>query len=578
MGSTYDQPTIDSICCRLRKLVQDSFQKHLYTTAIFFADKLVSLSHEAEDLYTLAECYFKNREYRRVLHLLKKHNDITGGDERLKLLAAQSLMECRDWDECIRYLDDNAPADDSPSDPKMASVFALLRGKVYEVTENQENALLWYERAVQLDPYCHEALDRLVGNHLLTLEREVALLRSLRLHKEDEWLRHLYAAKLAAARSSSENPLEPASQTAQGTSTSTASATATSQEGVSSVQDGSATGGDTWWGIGRQRRLHQAREGLDSLKQDKYPAQLLPAALAQNGHTLAAQSTRYFYQGDFESCYLVSKKVLEDDPYHLATLPVHIASLVMLDMKNVVFYVAHQLVNAYPAAPVAWFTAGCYYYMIKKYEHARRFFHKALSLDHNFAPAWIAYGHAFAHHDESDQALAAYRTASRLFPGSQLPWLFIGMEYVRTNSLQLALQCLECARSLMPTDPHIYNEIGVVAFHKKAYSKAVDLLNQALRWSTTPHETTCSNLGHALLKCGAYDRALEAFQQANRLNPRSASVLSGIAFTLQLQGKPDEAIEYYHRALSIQRDDAFASEMLSYAVQETGENDSSMEL
>eukprot|EP00930_Biecheleria_cincta_P031173 TRINITY_DN21633_c0_g1_i1.p1 TRINITY_DN21633_c0_g1~~TRINITY_DN21633_c0_g1_i1.p1 ORF type:complete len:591 (+),score=131.47 TRINITY_DN21633_c0_g1_i1:75-1847(+) len=582
MGSAYDQETVQNICARLRVLVQDSFQKHLYTTAIFFADKLVSLSDDAEDLYTLAECYFKNREYRRVLHLLKKHGDVTSSNERLKLLAAQSLIECRDWEECLRYLEQNVPMDEQGADPKMLSVFALLRGKVYEVTENQENALLWYEKAVQLDPYCHEALDRLIGNHLLTLEREVGLLKGLRLHQEDEWLRHLYAAKLAATRSSSENPLEPRAVPAEAPAAArsnvvAADSSAAADGGVTpTAASAAASGSEDWWRKGnKQRKLSQAGFGGGAGAVDYliggYPAPLLPPALAENGNALAAQATRFFYQGDYESCYLVSKKVLEEDPYHLATLPVHISSLVMSDMKNVVFYVAHQLVNAYPSTAVAWFTAGCYYFMIKKYEHARRLFHKALGFDHNFAPAWIAYGHAFAQHDESDQALAAYRTASRLFPGSQLPWLFIGMEYVRTNSLQLAQQCLEYARTLMPTDPHIYNEIGVVAFHKKCYSKAADLLTQAIRLSRTPHETMCSNLGHALLKCGAYDRALEAFQQAHRLNPTSAGVLSGIAFTLHLQGKPNQAIVYYHRALSIDRSDAFASEMLSYAVQEAGE-------
>lgn len=32
---------------------------------------------------------------------------------------------------------------------------------------------------------------------------------------------------------------------------------------------------------------------------------------------------------------------------------------------------------------------------------------QALRFDGSFAPAWVAYGHAFAQHDESDQALAA---------------------------------------------------------------------------------------------------------------------------------------------------------------------------
>ena len=58
-------------------------------------------------------------------------------------------------------------------------------------------------------------------------------------------------------------------------------------------------------------------------------------------------------------------------------------------------------IGQYPSLPGAIDLAG------PRYEHARRFFHKALRFDGSFAPAWVAYGHAFAHHDESDQALAA---------------------------------------------------------------------------------------------------------------------------------------------------------------------------
>ncbi len=37
-----------------------------------------------------------------------------------------------------------------------------------------------------MDPYCHEALDRLIGNNLLPREKEVDLLAALKLHEEDE--------------------------------------------------------------------------------------------------------------------------------------------------------------------------------------------------------------------------------------------------------------------------------------------------------------------------------------------------------------------------------------------------------
>ncbi|CAJ1399835.1 unnamed protein product [Effrenium voratum] len=260
MGVTYDQQAIEGICSRLRVLVQDSFQKHLYVSAIFFADQLVALKQEPEEIYTLAECYFKNREYRgRVLHLLKKHSATTERSDQLKLLVAQSLMECRDW-EAPRYLETNWPEDDGASDPKSAACLALLRGKVYEAMENLE----WYEKAAQLDAYCHEALERLVGSHRLTLEREIALLKSLKLHKEDEWLRHLYAAKLAANRSSNENPLEA------------------SAEGATVLGD---------WKRDRRQNLRQGGPEAEG-----YPCEFLPKALAESGHARAAQSARYFGQ------------------------------------------------------------------------------------------------------------------------------------------------------------------------------------------------------------------------------------------------------------------------------------------
>ncbi|KAL6999639.1 Cell division cycle protein 16 [Sarracenia purpurea var. burkii] len=42
---------------------------------------------------------------------------------------------------------------------------------------------------------------------------------------------------------------------------------------------------------------------------------------------------------------------------------------------------------------------------------------KATNLDGTFLPAWIGYGNAYAAQEEGDQAMSAYRTAARLFPG-----------------------------------------------------------------------------------------------------------------------------------------------------------------
>lgn len=91
--------------------------------------------------------------------------------------------------------------------------------------------------------------------------------------------------------------------------------------------------------------------------------------------------------------------------------------------------------------------------MTGEFERARKFLVKTTLLNPNFGPAWVLYGHIFSLCDENDQAIAAYRTTTRLFPGSHLPWLFLGMEYVRTNNYALGQGCLQLAMNINPDDP-----------------------------------------------------------------------------------------------------------------------------
>lgn len=91
--------------------------------------------------------------------------------------------------------------------------------------------------------------------------------------------------------------------------------------------------------------------------------------------------------------------------------------MVELDLKTELYYRAHQLVDAYPDRAVTWFAVACYYYLLGKYETARSYFNKSTRMDPHFAAAWLGLGHAYAAQEESDPALAAYRTAARFFSG-----------------------------------------------------------------------------------------------------------------------------------------------------------------
>jgi len=263
-------------------------------------------------------------------------------------------------------------------------------------------------------------------------------------------------------------------------------------------------------------------------------------------------------------------------------LPVHICSMTRLKLHSELFSLAHQLVEEYPQQAVSWFGVGCYYHMVGDFESARRFFSKATTLNHRFAPAWVGFGHAFAAQDESDQAMAAYRTASRLFPGSHIPWLGIGMEYLRTNHLPLALQYIKQAQLIAPREPLVLHELGVLHYHNGDYAEASNFFLQVATncqdYDEATREPSIFNLGHAYRKLRQFDKAVQWYKEALAINPRSASTYSALGFTQHLQGELQSAIELYHQSLSLKPDDTFTCEMLSEALKDSIEDEAFSDL
>ena len=68
--------------------------------------------------------------------------------------------------------------------------------------------------------------------------------------------------------------------------------------------------------------------------------------------------------------------------------------------------------------------------------------------------------------------MAAYQTEARLFPGSHLAILFIGMEYLKQYNFKLALHQFDIAKDICQTDPNIFSEIGTAHYKQGNYKEA----------------------------------------------------------------------------------------------------------
>jgi anaphase-promoting complex subunit 6 len=161
-----------------------------------------------------------------------------------------------------------------------------------------------------------------------------------------------------------------------------------------------------------------------------------------------------------------------------SVLVVYIACMLRLGHNHELFFLSHKLSANNPADPLSWFCVGAYYWSCGKLEQAHKHLKKALQKGKDISMIWILLGHVLSAVEESEQALAAYRSAVRLLPNHWLPLLCIGTEFIRTNNLWLAAHTLQSARDIRPMDVSILNELGVT------FTK-LNKLNEALEYFQT---------------------------------------------------------------------------------------------
>jgi ABC-type oligopeptide transport system substrate-binding subunit len=142
------QPELD----QLRSIVQDSLGKHMYDNAIFFADKLVTMSDgAADDVFLLCQAYVFTKQNRRALHVLRK-TGLAGSSARFCYLTAKCLAECQEWDDALDCLDQRAldlAAEGFDATAHRGLGLERLDGGIYPFTDRleihfiEENAARW---------------------------------------------------------------------------------------------------------------------------------------------------------------------------------------------------------------------------------------------------------------------------------------------------------------------------------------------------------------------------------------------------------------------------------------------------
>lgn len=555
-----DDNIIDGInVTRIRALAQNAqLSTATLEIAVFYASILHAKTGSSQDAHLHAQTLAANGQAMRSVRVLERAGLLHVAEQHLDelhlesiLLAAHCLATMDEWAEALALLESATQQgslsiledDDDVGWQELVQSLAcqdalkihpvarlcVLRGRAYHETSNPTRAAVYWKRALRVDAKCVQALDLLLESNMVTPHEAHELIMSLEM-EEMTWLHDYYLARVSvsAADTPPSEPCFASLEDASSIQMATPSVVMMEEKDENhpekmppktSISQNVATAFDKLW---------------TTHKLDKAP------------ETLALAANRAYRQYDLTSALEYCKELTALDPLCPTASFVYVATLLALDHKRLLFQLAHEWVQACPKSAHSWFAVGSYYYACGRFHVAQRHYCRATRLDPQCTEAWIAFGCSFAMSDETDQALASFRAAQRLAPAHNVPLLYMGMEYLRTNHLVLARHFLMAAnKTSHGGDPLCLHELGVADYQRKEFATAAVWFQRALmasggKWeegssssrSSTNHdpvelcqdvfwEPTLFNLGQCYRKSRQFGEAKRCFEKCLSLCPVS---------------------------------------------------------
>lgn len=198
----------------------------------------------------------------------------------------------------------------------------------------------------------------------------------------------------------------------------------------------------------------------------------------------------------------------------------------------------------------------------------------ALKIEPNLATACQTLGKVMQVRGEIEQAKHWYESA--IYRNPNLPEVYanLGSLYSQGKQWEKAIANCEKAISLAPKFAAVYRQLARIWTQLEKPGEAAESWYQAFNiepnWATADEHVT---LGNSFVELGKFDRAIECYSQAIKLNPKLATAYHNLGEMLVGEKRWDEAIANYRQAIAINPDSFESYHSLGKTWAERGELD-----
>jgi tetratricopeptide (TPR) repeat protein len=207
-----------------------------------------------------------------------------------------------------------------------------------------------------------------------------------------------------------------------------------------------------------------------------------------------------------------------------------------------------------PKNPLAFQALGRIYTAQKSYDQALEAFTKALEIHPKLITAFIARGDVYVIQKKDGMALKEYEAALAIKPGLASIYVKIGQLHERNARTQEAAKTFRTAINLDPKQFIALNNLAwISAQHHQDLDEALEWAKEAVALSpNTP--AFQDTLGWVYRARGELTEAALVLEKATAQTPQISDVFYHLGIVREEQGQTQQAIEAYHKALTIQPD------------------------
>jgi len=177
-----------------------------------------------------------------------------------------------------------------------------------------------------------------------------------------------------------------------------------------------------------------------------------------------------------------------------------------------------------------------------------------LRLHPNYTPALFRKAVIYKAAGDRKQAYANYHAALKINPNYTKAHNNLGLLYAEDKKWQLATAEFERMIELEPNNPIGYFQLGKTAYAHKNYPEAIKHFEKALQIRNGKYDKALLSIGLSYAKLNQYDKAIEYYRKAIELDKNYATAWYNLGIALAKSEKFDQAEQAYLTALKIKTD------------------------